>query len=243
MVALRHVDDYPMNEGRIVSSGGLDLAHEDYEAHFEERHVPQSTALHSVMMPEGKSYLVGPLARFNLCFAQLSPTARLEAERIGLTPPVLNNYRSILVRAVEVIHAFEEALAICKSYQAEPEPSRIPIPPLPAAGRGTGGEGSVGCHATEAPRGLLYHRYRIGDDGLIAEAKIVPPTSQNLFRIEEDLRLQLPALLHMENAAMTHRCEQLVRNYDPCISCSTHFLRVELTHNDSKNGPGKAVPQ
>ena len=218
LVALHHSDEYPMNEGRIISSGGLDLAHEDYETKFEERHVPQSTALHSVTVPEGKPYLVGPLARFNLCFAQLSPTARREAHKIGLIPPILNNFRSILVRGIEVIHAFEEALAIVKSYQAEIEPSRIPFTPGPG----------VGCHATEAPRGLLYHRYRIGDDGLIAEAKIVPPTSQNLFRIEEDLRWLLPNMLQKDNAALTQRCEHLVRNYDPCISCSTHFLRVEI---------------
>ncbi len=222
LVSLHHPDEYPMNEGRIISSSGLDLAHEDYEAHFEERHVPQSTALHSVRLPEGKPFMVGPLARFNLCFGQLSPTARSEAEKLGLVPPVLNNFRSILVRGVELIHAYEEALAIVKNYHAEPQPSRESFTPGPG----------VGCHATEAPRGLLWHRYRIGDDGLIAEAKIVPPTSQNLFRIEEDLRLLLPKVLQMETGAMTQRCEHLVRNYDPCISCSTHFLRVELSQAD-----------
>jgi coenzyme F420-reducing hydrogenase alpha subunit len=219
LVSLRHSHEYPMNEGRVVSSSGLDLAMEDYESRFEERHVPQSTALHSVLRPEGKAYLVGPLARFNLCFDQLSATARSEAEKLGALPPLFNNFRSIIVRAIEVIHAVEEALSIVKHYESEAQPGRVPLPESASEG--------VGMHATEAPRGLLYHRYRIGADGLIAEAKIVPPTSQNLFRIEEDLRQLLPAALHLEDAALTQRCEQLVRNFDPCISCSTHFLRVD----------------
>src|SRR5262249_54531424 len=155
--------------GAIVSSSGLNLAMEEYETRFQERHLPHSTALHSVLLPEEKPYLVGPLSRVNLCFDQLSPRAKAEAEKCRISWPCRNNFMSIVARALELITVYEEAIAIVEAYQAEPMPSRTSFEPRPG----------VGCHATEAPRGLLYHRYRIGDDGLIAEAKIVPPTSQN----------------------------------------------------------------
>ena len=217
-VSLKHPDEYPMNEGRIVSTSGLDIAVEDYEQHFEERHMPQSTALHCVMLPEAKSYLVGPLARINLCFDELAPIAKRAAETCGIDWPSRNNFQSIAARAVEVIDAYEEAIEIVKSYNAEPAESRVHFVPKPG----------VGCHATEAPRGLIYHRYRIGDDGLIAEAKIVPPTSQNQGQIENDLRTYVPRVAAFDDAVATQKCEHMIRNYDPCISCSTHFLKLTI---------------
>jgi len=210
--------EYPMNEGRVVSTSGLDIPVEEYEQHFDERHMPQSTALHSVMLPEEKSYLVGPLARINLCFDQLTPTAKRAAERCGIAWPSRNNFQSIAARAVELIDAYEEAIAIVERYNTEPAQSRVPFEPRP----------SSGCHATEAPRGLIYHRYRIGDDGLIAEAKIVPPTSQNQGQIENDLRAYVPRILAFDDAVATQKCEHMIRNYDPCISCSTHFLDLRI---------------
>ena len=180
--------------------------------------MPQSTSLHSVMLPAAKNYLVGPLARINLCFDQLAPTAKRLAEKCGIAWPSRNNFQSIVARAVETIDAYEEAVAIVKDYNAEPAQSRVKFEPRPG----------VGCHATEAPRGLLFHRYRIGDDGLIAEAKIVPPTSQNQGQIESDLRAFVPRIAALDDAAATQKCEHLIRNYDPCISCSTHFLDLRI---------------
>lgn len=217
-VSLKHPDEYPMNEGRIVSSRGLDIPVEEYEQHFEERHEPQSTALHSVRLPGATRYLLGPLARLNLCREQLPPLARRAADECGIAWPSRNNFHSIVARAIEIVAAFEEAVRLIRDYTEPPDPSRIPF--VPQAG--------AGCHATEAPRGLIYHRYRIGEDGLIAEAKIVPPTSQNQGQIEEDLRQFLPGILHHDDAEATRRCEHLIRNYDPCISCATHFLRLTL---------------
>lgn len=215
-VALKHPAEYPMNEGRIVSTSGLDIAVEDYEQHFEERHLPQSTALHSVIVPRQTPYLVGPLARVNLCFDQLSPAAKRVAERLPRQWPSRNNFHSIVARGLEMVSAFEEACEIVRRYNAEPSPARMPYVVRPG----------TGCHATEAPRGLLYHRYTIGDDGLIADAKIVPPTSQNQGQIESDLRAFLPQVVHLDDEAATRKCEHLIRNYDPCISCATHFLRL-----------------
>jgi len=217
-VTVQHESEYPMNLGWVASSGGLKIPFDDFEQHFQERHLPHSTALHSVMLPEEKNYLVGPLARINLCCEQLPPLARRAAMKCGIDWPSNNNYHSIVARAIEVVAAFEEAVAIVSSYQAMPTHSRVPY--QAAAGEG--------CHATEAPRGLLYHRYRIGEDGLIAEAKIVPPTSQNQGQIEADLRALVPTVLDLDDAQATHRCEHLIRNYDPCISCATHFLQLQI---------------
>jgi coenzyme F420-reducing hydrogenase alpha subunit len=217
-VSVKHDDEYPMNLGRVAGSGGLDIPVDEYEQHFQERHLPQSTALHSVMLPEEKSYLVGPLARVNLCLDQLPPTARREAEGCGIAWPCRNNFKSIAARAVELIAAYEEAIRLVRDYNAPPAESRVEVEPKP-------GEG---CHATEAPRGLLYHRYRIGEDGLIAEARIVPPTSQNQGQIEDDLRRFVPTVTQLDDLSATRKCEHLIRNYDPCISCSTHFLKLTI---------------
>lgn len=217
-VSLKHADEYPMNHGNVVSSRGLDISVEDYEQHFQERHARHSTALHSVSLPDETNYLVGPLARINNCFDELSPTAKREAERCGIEWPSNNNFQSIVARAIEMIDAYEEAVEIVKSCNAEPGVSRVAFEP----------HAGTGCHATEAPRGLIYHRYRIGDDGLIAEAKIVPPTSQNQWQIEEDLREFVPQVTSLDDEAATRKCEHMIRNYDPCISCATHFLRLTM---------------
>jgi sulfhydrogenase subunit alpha len=215
-VSLRHPGEYPFNEGHIVSNRGLDIAAADYDAHFEESHVARSTALHSCLR-DGSSYLVGPLARYGLNFDRLSPPVQEAARDAGLGPICRNPYQSIVVRAVEVLHACHEALRIIEAYE---EPDRPAVTAEPHAG--------VGFGATEAPRGLLYHRYRLEEDGTIAEARIVPPTSQNQASIEEDLASYIGGFLDMPEEALRHRCEQTVRNYDPCISCAAHFLRLEV---------------
>ena len=216
-VALRHPDEYPFNEGHIVSSRGLNITASDYDRHFEEIHVERSTALQSRMRDGGGSYLVGPLARYNLNFDRLSPSVQDAARAAGLGASCANPYQSIVVRAVEVLHACEEALRIIAAYE-EPDSQAVPVEP----------RAGVGYGATEAPRGLLYHRYRLEADGTIAEARIVPPTSQNQASIEEDLASYVGGFLDLPDEALRNRCEQTVRNYDPCISCATHFLRLDM---------------
>ena len=215
-VALRHPRDYPFCEGRIVSSAGLDIDVRDYEGTFEEQQVAHSTALHSVIRGRG-GYVCGPLARFNLNFDRLRPAARAAAARAGLGVPCRNPFKSILARAVEVIQAFDEAIAIIDSYRP-PAPAALDLPQGAA----------TGCGCTEAPRGILYHRYAVAADGLIREARIVPPTSQNQKSIEADLYSIAAQLADMPHEAATWLAEQTVRNYDPCISCSTHFLKLEI---------------
>jgi coenzyme F420-reducing hydrogenase alpha subunit len=213
-VALSHPEEYAFNEGRIVSNRGLDIDASEFEEHSVEQHVKHSNALHSVMRERG-SYHVGPLARFNLNYAQLTPEARRAAEEVNLQPPVLNPFRSIIARAVELVFACEEAIRIIESYEPPPAP-RVEVRPRPG----------TGMAATEAPRGLLYHRYSVDENGLITAARIVPPTAQNFRRMEEDLWSYVPRLLDLDNYQIAWRAEQAVRNYDPCISCATHFLKV-----------------
>jgi sulfhydrogenase subunit alpha len=215
-VALRHDGEYPFNDGRIASNRGLDIAPAEYDGYFEEIHVARSTALHS-RLRGGGSYLTGPLARYSLNFDQLSPIAKEAARDSGLAPTCTNPYRSIVVRAVEVLYACDEALRIIEAYE-DPEQAAVVLEP----------RAGIGFGATEAPRGLLYHRYRLEADGTIAEARIVPPTSQNQASIEEDLVSFIAGFLDLPDEALRQRCEQTVRNYDPCISCSVHFLRLEM---------------
>ena len=215
-VALNHPDEYPFNEGRIISNKGLDIDVQDYDANFVEEHVQWSNALHSTIKGRG-AYFCGPMARFNLNFEKLRPIAKQAAAEAGLPGACRNPFKSIIVRSIEVLHACDEALAIINSYEP---PDRPAVEVHPRAGIG------YGC--TEAPRGSLYHRYRIDDQGVILDAKIVPPTSQNQKAIERDLWRFVPPRIDLPNDELTWQCEQAIRNYDPCISCATHFLNLKV---------------
>jgi coenzyme F420-reducing hydrogenase alpha subunit len=216
LVSLKHPDEYPINEGRIVSNRGLDITAQEYDVHFEEIHVPHSNALQSRIRARGH-YLVGPLARFALNFDKLPPVCREAAHEAGIAPVCTNPYQSIIVRAVEVVYACDEALRIIADYE---EPDRPFIRAEPRAG--------VGYAATEAPRGMLWHRYRLAADGAIEDAVIVPPTSQNQASVEDDLKILINGWIDLPDDELRHRCEQTVRNYDPCISCATHFLDLRI---------------
>jgi coenzyme F420-reducing hydrogenase alpha subunit len=219
-VALAHPDEYPFNEGRIQSNRGLDIAAHEYDAHFVEEQVAHSNALHSILKMRG-AYFCGPMARYALSFDKLSPLAREAAREANLGAACTNPFKSIIVRAVEVLYACDEALRIIADYDT-PDAPAVPVEPRAAVGFG----------ATEAPRGLLYHRYRIDDDGTILDAKIIPPTSQNQKTIENDLWRFIPARLELTQERLTWECEQAVRNYDPCISCATHFLKLQIERGD-----------
>jgi coenzyme F420-reducing hydrogenase alpha subunit len=215
-VALRHPSEYPFNEGRLVSNKGLDIEVREYDEHFVEEQVVYSNALYSSRKGRG-SYVVGPMARYSLNFDRLPRRIQQAAEEAGLGSVCRNPFRSIVVRAVEVLYAVDEALRIIRSY-APPAQAAIQVQPADA----------VGFACTEAPRGTLYHRYRVNADGTIADAKIVPPTSQNQKAIEDDLRRVVAQHLRASDQELTVKCEQVIRNYDPCISCATHFLALHV---------------
>jgi coenzyme F420-reducing hydrogenase alpha subunit len=212
-VTVRHDTDYPLHQGRIVSSAGLDIAAGEFEAHFAEQQVEHSTALWC--LHQGEPYLVGPLARVNLCLEQLPGWLR---ERLppGISWPSRNMFHSMLARAIEIAYALGEAARLLEDYRRPREPW---TPVTPREGEGFG--------ATEAPRGLLWHGYRTDGAGLIRHARIVPPTSQNQARVERDLHASLLAFgLDRDDDDLRLHCEKVVRNYDPCISCATHFLTL-----------------
>ncbi len=215
-VALSHPGEYPFNEGRLISNRGLNIAVREYEEHFQEEHVKHSNALHSVHKERG-AYHVGPLARYNLNYEKLSTMAKQAARDVALGSVVRNPFKSIIVRSVETVFACEEALRIIDQYEMPDQPF-LKVEPREGVG--------YGC--TEAPRGFLYHRYRIDRDGIILDAKIVPPTSQNQKTIENDLRQYVERHVDLTQEQLTWQCEQAVRNYDPCISCATHFLRLHI---------------
>ncbi len=216
LVALSQPGEYPIERGRIVSNAGLDIAVSEYDEHFVEEQVEWSNALHSRLRERG-SYLCGPLARFALSGDLLTPLAREAAAGAGLERTERNPFRSIVVRCVEMVHAADEALQLIADYE-EPDAPAVVVEPRAGIGHG----------CTEAPRGILYHRYEIDDEGTILDAKIVPPTSQNQRAIEEDLRGVVERSLDVPDDELSILCEQTIRNYDPCISCATHFLTLEV---------------
>jgi coenzyme F420-reducing hydrogenase alpha subunit len=215
-VALRHADEYPFNEGTLVSNKGLDIPIRFFFEHVEETHVRHSTSLHAHLKERG-TYLVGPMARYALNFDKLSPTVQDAARSVGLGPICRNPFKSIIVRSLEMLHAFEEALRIIEEYQ---EPERPVMNYTVRAGTGHG--------CTEAPRGICYHRYTMDAEGLITDAVIVPPTSQNQARIEDDLYEYVTRNIDLPDDKLQWQCEQAIRNYDPCISCSCHFLKLKV---------------
>jgi sulfhydrogenase subunit alpha len=215
-VSLQHPEEYPFNEGRIISNKGLDIACAEYEDHFQEEHVEHSNALHSILKERG-AYFVGPMARYNLNFDRLSSLSKEAALQANLGKECRNPFKSIVIRSVEVLYACDEALRILESYE-KPNQPYINIEP----------KKSKGFSCTEAPRGILYHHYQLDDAGKILDAKIVPPTSQNQKTIENDLRKFVPKYIELSQEELTWQCEQAIRNYDPCISCATHFLKLDI---------------
>ena len=215
-VALRHPDEYPINQGRLVSNRGIDIDIADYDTQFEERQVAHSTALHSAVRRRG-AYLVGPLARYALNFDRLPASVQTLASQSGLGPVCRNPFQSIIVRALEIVYACEEALRLIAAY--EPPPLAA-LPVRPRAGTG------FGC--TEAPRGICWHRYDFDAEGTIRAVRIVPPTSQNQPSIEADLAAVATPIVDRPDEFVRDRCEQAIRNHDPCISCAAHFLKLSV---------------
>ncbi len=215
-VALRPDGTYPIDSGPVASSHGLETTPAGFAELVVEEHVERSTALHARLAGRD-TYLTGPLARYALNSAKLPELAREAAAAAGLGPVCTNPFQSIAVRAVELVFACHEAIRIIESYEP-PEPPASAVSPVAGSGAG----------ATEAPRGLLLHRYGFDADGLVREARIVPPTSQNQLTIEDDLRRVVTSYVDAGLDELTARCEQAVRNHDPCISCAAHFLDVDV---------------
>jgi coenzyme F420-reducing hydrogenase alpha subunit len=215
-VAVRHPDEYGILSGEILSSNGKQVTVEEYAQHYLESHVSHSNALHS-HTASGKTYIVGPLARLNLNHEQLGEPARQMLEESGVELPIHNPYKMLFARAIELVEVYDEALRLAKAYNPQGA-SHVSFAPVAGEGHGV----------SEAPRGLLYHHYVVDDKGMVLHARIVPPTAQNLARIEADLWKLAPQVIALPQEEATLACEHLVRSYDPCISCATHFLKLKI---------------
>jgi len=217
LLALSTPGSYPIERGTVVTSGGRQFGAADFEQHVVEEQVPHSTALHARLAGQDGTYLTGPLARYTLNSRWLPPLAAGAAAAAGLGDSCRNPFRSIIVRSVEIVCALEEAIRLIEGYQ-QPAAAFVDVPPRAGTGHGV----------SEAPRGMLYQRYELDRDGVVRSARIVPPTSQNQAAIEHDLRQFVQARLDLTDEQLTAQCEQAIRNYDPCISCATHFLTMRV---------------
>ena len=215
-VALHHPTEYAIVEGEILSSKRGVTPIDKFEEVYPEQHVRHSNAIHS-HTADGEPYIVGPLARLNLNAEQLGAEAKAMIDEVGLELPITNPYKSLIARAVELVDAYELAIQLIEAYH----PQGLSHPDL-ALKAGSGAAG------TEAPRGLLFHRYTINDQGFIQDARIIPPTAQNLARMEADLWQLAPEVIDLPQAEASLACEHLIRSYDPCISCATHFLTLTI---------------
>lgn len=217
-VALRHQNEYPLNEGRLVSSRGHDISVGEFDHYFEAFQSPDSSALYCSL--KGEPYLVGPLARFNLNFDHLPQEVQDLVEEVGLEVPSHNMFDSIIIRAIEIYYVILEAIRIMENY-SEMHSSRV-TEIEPKAGKG------YGC--TEAPRGICWHAYETDERGRVKSARIIPPTSQNQLSIEKDLRDSILEFgVNQNEDDIRSLSEMIIRNYDPCVSCSTHFLDLRIT--------------
>ncbi len=215
-VALHDVRKYAINEGRLVSTEGLDVPDWEYPVWIIEKHVPACNCKHAIIKGRD-SFLVGPLARVNNNFAQLSADAKKAAEEVGFKVPCFNPFMSIVARAIELVHSLDACMALI-DWIGEPvfeEPSF----------EYKAGESYA---VTEAARGICCHGGRIDKDGVVQKWDIVAPTARNVYNLEKDFQEFVPKLLNLSDEELTLKCEIMIRNYDPCQSCATHSLKVRL---------------
>jgi coenzyme F420-reducing hydrogenase alpha subunit len=213
-VSLKDPEGYPMNRGKVVSSDGREMTMEEFRTSIEEYQVGYSTALHSAMKvnSQRKSYMVGPIARLNLNYNSLPGEMKTMIEHLGIDLPITDISRSVIARSVEIAYAINEAVRIIRLYD---EPARV-ADVRPHEGKAT--------WITEAPRGVLIHHYEFDTEGNVVNARIIPPTSQNLAHIENTLYRFVSSNIDQPADYLKKGCERIVRSYDPCISCSVHLL-------------------
>ncbi|MBI5756525.1 MAG: Ni/Fe hydrogenase subunit alpha [Nitrospirae bacterium] len=239
--SLQDKGEYALYDGLLYSKDAPPLMVQRYKEFISEGVVAYSTAKH---VRSGDSpIMVGALARLNNNYANLSSQAKEAAERLGLSIPCTNPFMNNIAQVVESVHCIYDSLRLINLLGSNPP---IPNPPLPpviigaglpllrsiATGRGglpkiQPGEG-VGVGVVEAPRGTLYHEYGVDDEGVILSANCIIPTAQNLLNIEKDIEAIVPMIIDLPKKDIERRLEMLVRAYDPCISCSTHFLEVKF---------------
>ena len=221
-------NEYPMLMGDVGSTDGIRKNKKEYKVLTNEFVVPHSSAKHCKLSRD--SFAVGALARFNLNADKLHPKAKAAAQAIGLKPKCINPYLNTAAQLIECIHSLEDSIAIIETLKQTGinhdeaivvglnENKMIPV----KAGSGVG--------AVEVPRGILYHNYEVDDKGIIAKANCIIPTGQNINNMEHDMKKLVPEILNKTDEEITLALEMLIRAYDPCLSCSAHFLDVKFVN-------------
>lgn len=216
----RKANEYPLYDGNIANNSGFSFKPREYKKYFVEKVEPNSNAKHSRF--RGKSYMVGALPRLNANHKNLSESANSLLRESSMKPPVSNPFANNLAQAIEMIHFADESLKILEDYEKGMKKEKWNGKP---AARPREGEGVGVC---EAPRGLLFHHYGIDKNGKIRYANVITPTSQNAARMEDDISLFLPSISQKPAEKVKRMLEMLIRAYDPCFSCSSHFLELKI---------------
>lgn len=216
-ISLSHPDEYPMNYGSIISNRGLNVSMEKFLTTIQEYQTDHSTSLHAGIKRDSSvsPYIVGPVSRLNLNHDKLPSDIKAAVKEAGISLPITNNQMSIIARSVELSYAFYEAIRIIKDYEGHEAPF---IDFAQTAGEAV--------WITEAPRGILLHKYELDDKGNIKACSIIPPTSQNLGHIERDIYNFLQDNIDRSADFIKKESEKIIRSYDPCISCSVHVVRL-----------------
>ena len=220
-VSLSNPDDYAHYDGNIKSTDGWEIDPMDYLDKIKEKVVEHSTAKHC--WANRDSFMVGALSRFNINYDQLSDNAKRFAEEFGMKAPCYNTYLNNIAQFIEIIHSVDDSIKLIDELLEEGmDEDKAMVEVKPKAGRGVG--------TVEAPRGLLIHDYTYDDDGKIEKANLIIPTGMNYINIENDLNALVPDIIEKSEDEIRLACEMMIRAYDPCISCSTHFLNVKLVN-------------
>ncbi len=205
-------NEYPILKGEIISNKGLRFTKEEFDKIIKEYQTKNSTAKRAKLFGK-ETYIVGPISRFNNSFEKLSYTAYRSSKKIGLYPTVRNSFKTLLIRIVEIIHSLERSIEIINNYSSENIKNK----------NFTIKEG-IGYGISEAPRGILWHKYRFDRRGRVLQADIIPPTSQNQDIMEISVKNMIMGKENINDILRTG--EMIIRNFDPCISCATHFLKI-----------------
>ena len=218
-ISISDTSDYALYDGNIKSTDGWEIDDQDYLDKMKEKVVKYSTAKHC--WANGNVFMVGALARFNNNYQKLTGNAKKYAEDLGLVAPCHNTFMNNIAQFVEIVHSIDDSIRLIDKILEEGlDEDKAMAEIKPKAGRGVG--------VVEAPRGLLIHDYTYNDKGRVEKANLIIPTGMNYANIEKDMHALVPSIIDKSEDEIRLTCEMLIRAYDPCISCSTHFLKVKL---------------
>ncbi len=225
-VSLDNHQTFPLHTGEIVTNTGLRFPREKYEKFIEEHFHKDSTAKFATI--EGKEFMTGALARVNNSFEKLSPRTKKLIKKFKIPVPSTNLFDNNITQALEILHWTERAIEIMESHEFKPE--KVKMPKLALLDSPLRNSEYRGIGTIEVPRGILFHDYRFDKSGILTAANIITPTVQNLADMEINVKTYLNEVLEKQpnkkKEELQLEIEKMIRAFDPCFSCSTHFLKV-----------------